>query len=88
MGSTPIRKCRIFAISQFAPATIFPEDVAYLIAKILVETRHRLEGMFAHIPSNRSALTYPIEPARIPETQIPLHPGAERYYREAGLIAG
>lgn len=64
-----------------------PEDVAELIASILVEGRHRLEAMYAHIPSNRSALTYPIDPVKIPLTDIPLHPGAERYYREAGLMA-
>lgn len=65
-----------------------PEDVAHMIASILVETRHRLEAMYAHIPSNRSALTYPIRPEKIPLTGIPLHPGAARYYRQAGLLSG
>ena len=51
-----------------------------------METRGRLEAMYAHIPANRSALTYPIDAETIPLTGIPLHPGAERYYREAGLL--
>jgi TRAP-type uncharacterized transport system substrate-binding protein len=31
-------------------------------------------------------VTYPLVPAKIAATTIKLHPGAERYYREAKVI--
>lgn len=80
---TPVLDFRDFAI--FTREDL-PDDVAYVIAQIIVETRHRLEAMYAHIPANRCQVTYPIEPRKVPLTDIPLHPGAERYYREAGLL--
>ncbi|MGE0746357.1 MAG: TAXI family TRAP transporter solute-binding subunit [Rhodospirillales bacterium] len=63
-----------------------PDDVAYLLAWCMCERRAALERQYAHIPPHRSPVTYPLEPARIAQTTIPLHPGAERYYRDAGLL--
>lgn len=65
--------------------TDLPDDVAYLIAWCLVETRAKLENQYRHIPPERSPVTYPLEPAKIATTPIPLHPGAARYYASAGL---
>lgn len=63
-----------------------PDDVAYLVTAAMVETRARFEGAFRHIPVERSPVTYPLEPRAMARTPIPLHPGAERYYRENQLL--
>ena len=63
-----------------------PHDIAYLIAWCMCERRDVLERMYRHIPPARSPVTYPLEPKKIAVTSIPLHPGAERYYRDAKLI--
>ena len=53
----------------------------------LDEERAEFEARFRHIPVAHSPLTYPIVPARMPlGIDIPLHPGAERYYREHGHL--
>lgn len=63
-----------------------PEDVAHLLTWCLVETRGLLEQQYRHIEPRRSALTYPLVPAEMAKAPIPLHPGAARYYREAGPL--
>ena len=63
-----------------------PFDVAHLLTWCLVETREAIERQFAHIPPERSPLSYPLVPARMARPSLPLHPGAERYYREAGHL--
>lgn len=64
-----------------------PEDVAHLLAWCLSETRGQLEAQFRHIPPERSPLTYPLDPDAMARTPIPLHPGAERHYRELGILS-
>ncbi|MDB5409975.1 MAG: hypothetical protein JWL84_4887 [Rhodospirillales bacterium] len=63
-----------------------PDDVAYLIAWCLCERRQVIDQAYRHIPPARSPVTYPLAPEKIARTAIPLHPGAERYYREAKLL--
>jgi TRAP transporter TAXI family solute receptor len=63
-----------------------PEDVAYLITWCLVETRATIERQYRHLPPERSPLSYPLEPAAMAKTPLPLHPGAERYYRSHGHL--
>jgi hypothetical protein len=63
-----------------------PDDIAYLLAWCMCERRGVLERFYAHIPPERSPVTYPLVPKKIASTTIPLHPGAERYYREAKVI--
>ncbi|PXX71517.1 hypothetical protein DFR70_101951 [Nocardia tenerifensis] len=58
-----------------------PDDVAYAIAWILGETRAVIERQYRHLPPERSPITYPLDPITMGRTPIPLHPGAERYYR-------
>jgi TRAP transporter TAXI family solute receptor len=61
--------------------TDFPEDVIYLLTKLLVEEK-------AHMSTIHSAFTQ-FDPATAWQSQntgIPLHPGAERYYRDAGYV--
>lgn len=63
------------------------EDMAYRLTSILVEQRGELEARYRHIPSEISPLTYPIEPrAMCRGGGAPLHPGAQRYYREHGFL--
>lgn len=55
------------------------DDLAYQMTKLLFDNLDRLRS--AHSAANS------IDPARALEgLSIPLHPGAERYYREMGLI--
>jgi TRAP-type uncharacterized transport system substrate-binding protein len=63
-----------------------PDDVAYLMAWCMCERREAIERQYAHIPPHRSPVTYPLDPVKIAQTSIPLHPGAERYYRDAGVL--
>ena len=66
--------------------TDLPDDVAYLFAWCMCERRQVLERAYSHIPPERSPVTYPLVPKKIATTSIKLHPGAERYYRDAGLL--
>jgi TRAP transporter TAXI family solute receptor len=55
------------------------DDTAYAMTKLLFDNLDRLGA--AH------AAAKAIDPARaVADMPVPLHPGAERYYREAGLI--
>ena len=62
-----------------------PEDVAYLLTWCLVERREGIEVQYRHIPPERSPLTYPLDPAAMARTSLPLHPGAQRYFAAAGI---
>ncbi|WP_321794915.1 TAXI family TRAP transporter solute-binding subunit [Caballeronia sp. J97] len=63
------------------------DDLAYLVTSIMVEERAELEGRYRHMPPEIAAMTYPINP-EVMWTGLgaPLHPGAERYYREHGYM--
>jgi uncharacterized protein len=61
-----------------------PDDVAHLLTWCAVEARTELERQFMSLPVNRSPITYPLDPKKMAQTTIPLHPGATRYYQEAG----
>jgi TRAP-type uncharacterized transport system substrate-binding protein len=63
------------------------DDLAYLLAQILIEDSSMLERKYSHLPHELSDLDYPITPEKVLSVLdwgIPLHPGAERYYREKG----
>jgi uncharacterized protein len=65
------------------------EDLVYLMTKMIVEKKEMLfEFHFRGIPTEISNLTCPIDPARLWRNVggIPLHRGAERYYRERGYM--
>lgn len=64
-----------------------PNDLAYLITAVMVEERAELEGRYRHLSPERSPMTYPIDPYTMwTGLGAPLHPGAERYYRENGYM--
>lgn len=63
-----------------------PDDVAYLLAWCLVETRDKIERQYKHILPEQSPLSYPLNPIAMAKSVLPLHPGARRYYQEAGHL--
>ena len=66
-----------------------PEDFIYLMTKLFVEKRERLfEFHFRDIPAEACNLAYPIDPHKVWKNVggIPLHGGAEKYYREFGYM--
>lgn len=64
-----------------------PDEVVYLLTNIIVEDRQAFESRYTAISLNESALHYPIKPESICRSlPVPLHPGAERYYREHGYL--
>ncbi len=63
-----------------------PEEVAYVLAWCLVETRNMLEARYRHLPSAQSPVTYPLEPKKMCQTPVELHAGAYKYYSQAGLL--
>jgi hypothetical protein len=62
--------------------TDLPDEIAELATWCMVKTRRALEVQYAHIPPERSPLTYPLVPADMSRTPIPLHPAAARVYAE------
>jgi uncharacterized protein len=63
-----------------------PDDVAQLAAWVMTETRGLFERMYHHIPAANSPVSYPLDPAQMARSPIPLHPGAEAHYRAAGYL--
>lgn len=63
------------------------DELAYQVTAIMVEERAELEGRYSHVPSEIAPMTYPITPDTMWKgVDAPLHPGAERYYREHGFL--
>lgn len=58
------------------------DDVAYLAAWCMVKTRRALEAQYAHLPPEHSPVTYPLVPADIARSPVPLHPAAARAYAD------
>jgi uncharacterized protein len=83
------REMEFLDFSHFAliTTTDLPDDVAYALAWALVERYETLEMQYRHIPPERSPVSYPIDPKAVCHVGIPLHPGAERYYRDAGHLS-
>jgi hypothetical protein len=79
--------CMDFSHFLMLATTDMPDDIAYALAWSLVETWDVLEGQYRHIPPERSPVTYPLKPKEVWRTAVPLHPGAERYYRDAGHMS-
>ena len=66
------------------------DDVAYLAAWCMVTTRRALEVQYAHLPQDHTPVTYPLVPADMARTPIPLHPAAARAYSDTSdsTVAG
>ena len=66
-----------------------PDDFIYLMTKLFIEKRERLfEFHFRNIPVEACNLTCPIDPGQVWKNVggIPLHKGAERYFKEHGYM--
>ncbi len=59
--------------------TRMPDDVAYLITKTVIERKDELAAAHKGLQEFDPSLAFS-------KLGVPLHPGAERYYREAGLL--
>ncbi len=58
------------------------DDVAYLATWCMVKTRRALEVQYAHLPPDHSPVTYPLVPADMARTPVPLHPASARAYAD------
>ncbi|POM23169.1 TRAP transporter solute receptor, TAXI family [Actinomadura rubteroloni] len=58
------------------------DDLAYLATWCMVRTRTALEAQYRHIPADRSPVTYPLVPADLARTPVPLHPASARAYAD------
>jgi len=65
-----------------------PEEIAYTAAKVAVEDKERgYERLYAGQAERQRSADIPVDPKLMwKNVGVPLHPGAERYYREAGLM--
>ena len=78
------RDLRTLDFSDFAllcPLTL-ADEVAYLAVWCMVKTRHALEAQYAHLPPGHSPVTYPLVPADMARTPVPLHPAAAHAYAD------
>lgn len=82
------REMEFMDFSHFVLTTTtdMPDDIAYALAWASVEGFGTLQRQYQHIPPERSPVSYPLDPVLAAKTPVPLHPGAERYYREAGYL--
>ena len=65
-----------------------PDRLAYLAAKVAVEDRvGGFEVLYRGRPERQRSADIPLDPEKMwRNTGVELHPGAARYYREAGLM--
>ena len=56
------------------------DEVAYLATWCMVKTRLALEGQYQHIPADHTPVGYPMDPAEMQDTPVPLHDSAQRAY--------
>lgn len=55
-------------------------EVAYLAAWCMLKTRRAIEGQYHHMPQDRTPLSYPLDPAKMRQTPVPLHDSARQAY--------
>lgn len=68
-----------YVFNELVTSANVPDEVVYRVTKLMVERYKDFHGLFAGAEeiNPQTALAY---------NQVPLHPGAERYYREVGII--
>jgi TRAP-type uncharacterized transport system substrate-binding protein len=68
-----------YVFNQMVSGTRVPDDLVYKVTKLMNEHAKDFHGLFpgSEEIQTRTALDY---------NKLPIHPGAERYYREIGLI--
>lgn len=55
-------------------------DLAYLATWCMLKTRRAIEGQYQHLPQDRTPLSYPLDPARMRQTPVPLHDSARQAF--------
>lgn len=64
-----------------------PDELISRVTRLVVERRALVEWAYTGQPLEKSDLVYPVEPTQLCEDfGLPLHPAAERYYRENGYL--
>lgn len=64
-----------------------PDDLAYLITQTAIEDRKEVEEFYTSVPEKDRGMDLPLKPEIMwKNVGVPLHPGAEKYYREKGLL--
>jgi uncharacterized protein len=64
-----------------------PEEVAYLLAKVCTDQRDAVAAPYKDRPKHLQSFEIPITPQHLSsKCVIPLHKGAETYYREIGCL--
>jgi hypothetical protein len=81
--ATDLRTLDFSDFVLLCPRTL-ADDVAYLAVWCMVRTRRALEAQYAHLPQDHTPVTYPLVPADMARTPIPLHPAAARAYTALG----
>jgi TRAP transporter TAXI family solute receptor len=77
--SSPTEVMVPYVINQIVVSARLPDAMVYQMAKVLNERHTELHSLFAGASE--------INPKRALEhNRVPIHPGAERYYREVGLL--
>ena len=68
-----------YVVNQMVTSAKLPEELIYKVTKLMNEKHKEFHGLFpgSEEIDPKVALAY---------NKIPIHPGAERYYREIGLI--
>jgi TRAP transporter TAXI family solute receptor len=68
-----------YVFNHVAASTRMPEETAYRITKALWESHREFHGLFPGADETKpeTALAF---------NKVPVHPGAERYYREVGIM--
>jgi len=61
--------------------------LAYLLAKVSMEQREPIGAVYKDLPPHIRCLEYPITPQHLcTKCVLPLHKGAEKFYREFGCL--
>ena len=64
-----------------------PDEVAYLLAETITDDLETFLSHYRHRPLKESPVDYSVGLEYLAHTgPVPLHPGAERFYRERGLL--
>ena len=64
-----------------------PDEIAYLLARTSMERRDRIAAPYEDLPPHLRDIEVPITPEHLcNDCVVPLHPGAERYYKEFGCL--
>jgi TRAP-type uncharacterized transport system substrate-binding protein len=66
---------------------IFPKKLAYLLARVCADQRDAVAAPYKDQPKHLQSFEIPITTQHLcTKCVIPLHKGAEKYYREIGCL--